>query len=233
MAGNGNSVDSPLLAPRRWQRLLTSALQRAERSFQRRRRWEDRAAELRRELDKAEEERARAQKEHDAAVSQVLHLIERRPPGLSSGASAAPEQHLPGPALTEPSPEPRPTDEPHLAFFQTPPGAAWKELTMRFLDGHTVSVEARGVTGVFNYTQMGMVDPRSGDPTVQWELLRDFADDHGALYWGSGAARRRLRKRREKLARRLRAFFRIGGDPFRLTDDRRGWRTRFAISSEA
>ena len=40
-------------------------------------------------------------------------------------------------------------------------------------------------------------------------------------------AHRRNQKRRELLAANLRDFFRIEGDPFRLTDDGKGWQALF------
>ena len=114
-------------------------------------------------------------------------------------------------------------------FFPTPPDAHWEDVSIRFVDGHTVSIKAKEAKGVYNYTQMGMASRRNGNPTVQWDLLQIIVDELGILDWSSRKADRKIQKRRELLARNLRHFFRIEGDPFRLTDDRRGWRTRFYI----
>ena len=119
-----------------------------------------------------------------------------------------------------------------MAHFPTPPDATWEEVSIQFRDGHTVSAKVRDAKGVFNYTEMGMVDRKSGNPTVQWQLLRAFADGHGLLDWLSRGADRKNQKRREKLARNLRAFFRIEGDPFTVIEGGRGWQTRFAIGPE-
>lgn len=119
-----------------------------------------------------------------------------------------------------------------MTHFPTPPDATWEDVSIQFRDGHTVSVKASDVTGVFTYAEMGMVDRRSGKPTVQWKLLRAFAAGHGLLDWASREADRKNQKRRELLARDLRAFFRIEGDPFSVMEDGRGWRTRFAICPE-
>ena len=99
-------------------------------------------------------------------------------------------------------------------------------------DGHTVSIKAKTAGGVFNYTQMGMANKKNGNPTVQWELLKVFADERGVLDWSSNKAHRRNQKRRELLAANLRDFFRIEGDPFRLTDDGKGWQALFLISPD-
>ena len=118
-------------------------------------------------------------------------------------------------------------------FFPTPPGARWEHVSIRFKDGHTVSVKVGSAADVYNYTQMGMVNRKNGDPTVQWDLLKTFADEHCVLDWSSKKADRKNQKRRENLGADLRAFFRIDGDPFRRTRDRKGWEARFSISGEA
>ena len=120
-------------------------------------------------------------------------------------------------------------DDGSIIFFPTPPDAAWSNVSIGFIDGHTVSVQVKSEHKVCNYTQMGMANKKNGNPTVQWALLRAFADERGILDWTSHQAHRRNQKRRENLARNLQAFFRIDGDPFRLTDDGRGWEARFRI----
>ncbi len=127
---------------------------------------------------------------------------------------------------------PSPKEDGSTAFFPTPPDAAWGDMSIRFKDGHTVSIKVKSAGGVFNYTQMGMANKKNGDPTVQWELLKVFADEHGVLDWSSNKAHRLNQKRRELLAGKLRDFFRIEGDPFRMTINGKGWQARFLISSD-
>lgn len=127
---------------------------------------------------------------------------------------------------------PSPKDDGSIVFFPTPPDATWGDVSIRFKDGHTVSIKVKSAGGVFNYTQMGMANKKNGDPTVQWELLRTFSDEHGVLDWSSNKADRKNQKRREILATNLRDFFRIKGDPFRLTDDGKGWEALFLISPD-
>jgi hypothetical protein len=116
-----------------------------------------------------------------------------------------------------------------LVLFPTPPDSTWEDVHVRFKDGHTVSIRVKSETGMFNYTQMGMASRKNGNPTVQWELLRTFADEGGTLVWSSSKADRRNQKRREILAANLRCFFQIDTDPFRLTPDRKGWEANFHI----
>ena len=119
-----------------------------------------------------------------------------------------------------------------MAFFPTPPDANWSDVSIRFVDGHTVSIKVKSEQRVFNYTQMGMASQKDTEPTVQWDLLGKFAEEYGLLDWNSRHADPRNQKRRENLARNLRSFFRIEGDPFRLTDDGKGWQARFRISPD-
>ena len=117
-------------------------------------------------------------------------------------------------------------------FFPTPAGIGWSDVVIRFVDGHSVSVAAGEITRTFHYAQMGMADGRNAKPTRQWELLRAFAQGYGVLTWKSRDADRRNQKRREYLARDLKAFFRIDGEPIVLTDDGKGWRTVFRIEAD-
>jgi hypothetical protein len=63
----------------------------------------------------------------------------------------------------------------------------------------------------------------------QWQLLHLLADHHGMLTWKSLDACRKNQKRKELLARDLKAFFRIEGEPIMLTEDSKGWQTRFHL----
>ena len=78
-----------------------------------------------------------------------------------------------------------------IDFFPTPAGATWGQVKLRLVDGHTVSVAVGAAHGVFNYAQLGMANRKSGNPSVQWELLRLFAQGSGVLTWRSPGAERR------------------------------------------
>lgn len=123
-----------------------------------------------------------------------------------------------------------PAPDQETTFFPTPAEAGWSHLQMRFVDGETLSVRVGEVTAVVNYTQMGMASAKNGRPTVQWELLRLFADSHGQIDWSNRAANHKLQKRKNLLARHLRQFFRIEGDP--IVSQGNGWQTQFRIQSD-
>ena len=127
---------------------------------------------------------------------------------------------------------PCPKADNSMVFFPTPPEATWRDVAIRFVDGHTISVQAKAERRVCNYTQMSMANRKNGEPTIQWALLRAIAEERGVLDWDSHQAHRRNQKRREILARNLRNFFHIEDDPFCLTEDGKGWRARFLISPD-
>jgi hypothetical protein len=120
-----------------------------------------------------------------------------------------------------------------MAFFPTPADASWSNVRIRFLDGHSVSISVRGITGTLHFSQMGMADRRNAKPTQQWELLRAFSKYYGQMTWDHRDATPKNQKRREYLARNLKTFFRIDGEPIVLTEDKKGWRTVFAIEPDA
>jgi len=182
----------------------------------------------RRVLDEALEDCRRAQEVLDRETDRLLRLAEGAGPEVERHESHLPPSPLPSGA----APDSTPKEGTPMAHFPTPPGAVWEEVGIRFRDCHTASIGIRDVDRVFHYSQMGLVDRRDSSPTVEWQLLRDFATNHGLLHWGSRQASRKLKKRRERLACGLRAFFGIKGDPFELTGDRQGWQTRFSVSPE-
>lgn len=114
--------------------------------------------------------------------------------------------------------------------FPTPAGTSWAMVSIRFLDGETVSIKVGDQAGKYLFSEMGMADGRNKRPTKQWDLMRVFARRGGILTWGNAEADRRNQKRREKLAENLKEFFGIAGEPIVLSDDKKGWRVTFSVS---
>lgn len=122
-----------------------------------------------------------------------------------------------------------PQSSPSTPRFPTPPDATWRDVRIRFVDGHTISIGLKSAHRSLNYAEIGMADGRNGRPSKQWDLLREFARGQGLMTWQSPGACRKNQKRRELLGKSLAAFFRIEGDPIELTKDGQGWQTRFRI----
>lgn len=116
--------------------------------------------------------------------------------------------------------------------FPTPNGSRWSDVEMRFSDTEKISVTIGDQRQVLTYSQLGLVDSRSGKPNMQWQLLQKFARGHGIMTWLSPDACRKNRKQRELLNKSLQQFFDIVGEPIELTDDRKGWRCVFKLRSE-
>lgn len=126
-----------------------------------------------------------------------------------------------------------PADETKAGIrFPTPAGTIWGDVTIRFLDGHRVSVRCKTESGVFNFTDMGMVDRRKGEPDVQWGLLYALAAGHGRMNWRSSEARRENAKRKQTLNERLAAFFGIDGEAITWDKHAKNYLCRFTLQPE-
>lgn len=122
---------------------------------------------------------------------------------------------------------PDPNADEGMVFFPTPAEAKWEDVSIRFIDRHSVYIDVQGVTGKYHCTQMGMASKKNAKPTVQWLLLETFAEGYGSLDWRNRKADRKNQKRKETLVANLRRFFRIEGDPFVIEAD--GWHAHFTI----
>jgi len=119
-----------------------------------------------------------------------------------------------------------------VARFPTPPRSTWRDVRMKFFDGETVSIKVGSVTQRCTYLEMGFADKRRKQPNLQWELLRTFALNHGELTWTSRGASRRNQARCRRLAKTLRAYFGIAGEPIVFEETLQGWRVAFGIESD-
>ena len=100
----------------------------------------------------------------------------------------------------------------------------WKDITIKFVDGHRVRVTCKGTTGIFNFSQMGMNDSRNGEPNEQWKLLASFAEERGDLTWNNSKATRLNKKRKQTLKDTLQKFFGMPDvDPFEDYKDDKGY----------
>lgn len=113
--------------------------------------------------------------------------------------------------------------------FPTPPGAAWHDLTIVFRDGHTVVASIGSIREAYTFQNMGMVNQNSLSPDEQWQLLYHFAEEMGVFTWKNKHADHRNKKRKERLAARLKAFFGIPGNPFAYRKDNGGWEAVFNV----
>lgn len=118
------------------------------------------------------------------------------------------------------------------ATFPTPPGSAWHDLTLVFRDGHTLVASMGAVRKIYTFQDMGMVDRRTLLPDAQWLLLCHFAEEMGVFTWTSKHADHRNKKRKERLAAKLKAFFGIEEEPFAYRKEDGGWEAIFSVRTE-
>jgi len=94
------------------------------------------------------------------------------------------------------------------------PNTRWKDITIKFKDGHTVNIEAKDLNVCVNYKDMGFEDERSRLPNKQWKLLQLLAHYKGELFWGQPGADEKVKKKKQLLADTLKVYFQIEEDPF-------------------
>lgn len=128
-------------------------------------------------------------------------------------------------------PEP---DSGGMVHFDTPAGISWSGITIKFVDGHTVSIHTTKSHGRYNYTQMGLANNRNGNPTVHWTLLRDFAENRGIIDNTSpkDTPFHHMPKRKQDLSKKLRQFFRLTNDPIEYLKEEGCYRCLFTIKPE-
>ena len=126
-------------------------------------------------------------------------------------------------------PEP---DSGGMVHFDTPAGINWSGITIKFIDGHTVSIRTTKSHGQYNYTQMGMANTRNGNPTIPWELFRAFAESRGEIDWQSQHASFKVKDQKPRLSKKLREFFRLTDDPIEYLKEEGCYRCLFTIKPE-
>jgi hypothetical protein len=76
---------------------------------------------------------------------------------------------------------------PTSTFIKTHPDAKWEDLTIKFINGHDVSIEYNGRTVKrSDYKEMGFEDSKTHRPNKQWEFLRLLSKTKGTITWASG-----------------------------------------------
>jgi len=113
--------------------------------------------------------------------------------------------------------------------FPTPAGTAWHDLSIIFRDGHTLVAAIGSLRAAYTFQDMGMVNRKNLSPDEQWRLLYHFAEEMGVFTWKSKYADHRNKKRKGRLAARLKAFFGIPGSPFAYRKEDGGWEAIFNV----
>lgn len=112
----------------------------------------------------------------------------------------------------------------------------WRDVRMRFFDGHTLSVTIGGKTERVMFSEMGFASKSNKMPNVQWGLLVDFANAENATLFKEDYAAKEIesvKQRVKRLRKALCTFFGIDANPIESIEQDRGWRITFSVMPES
>jgi hypothetical protein len=107
-----------------------------------------------------------------------------------------------------------------------PPGRRWQDVSMTFTGPQTINLTAAGQSRIVGPADLGMGRMNSAKPTIQWELLQQFAEHGGRLPTGAPSAQ----KQKQALSAKLCASTGIAEDPIVAEDGY--YQTLFEIEGE-
>lgn len=118
-----------------------------------------------------------------------------------------------------------------------PKSSFWRDVNIRFTDGHTVRITVNGKAESLNYSQLGaaFTNKRNGNPTVQWAFLRGLAKHKGNLDKLTIHATKvgGLKQTISRTNRGLSKFFGIEGQAITAWERGYGWQAQFTIRDES
>jgi hypothetical protein len=113
--------------------------------------------------------------------------------------------------------------------FRHSGSAGWADLTIRFEEAELISVSLLGARKQrMRPADIGLASRTTGEMDQQWGLLYAFALGGGEMTRQSSRASPLNQKRKERLVKKLKAFFQLPGEPILSTSDG-GWRTVFRV----
>lgn len=119
-----------------------------------------------------------------------------------------------------------------IATYLLPQNATWESLDIQFIDGHFVKVSyPKMESKKFDFKDMGFINTKTNRPDRKWELLREMADNGGALTndkWD----RRFSRNIKYDLNERLKKFFGMKENPIPHYTKKNGYRARFTLRGD-
>jgi hypothetical protein len=129
-------------------------------------------------------------------------------------------------------------DDKKFDSHQFPSDLRWEEITIQFLNGEEVIIKFRGSPRQTTAEEMGFQDKKKKSPNVQWKLLSQLASHDGELSWTNNRDLSQkdidsIKKRKQKLADALKAYFGIKDDPFRSYRNGKSYRMKIALVPEA
>jgi hypothetical protein len=151
--------------------------------------------------------------ETDRAVklSALLHRAERRFPEI--------EGHGAEPRVKSKSPPSR---------IHIPGGTNWSDVTIGFIDEHSVQIEVAGDRYTRGYEDAGFSDRRTSKPNHAWAMLRVFAEKGALRRPDATKGISKLEKTVSDLRKRLRTLIPIDGNPIEFGESK-SYRVTFTL----
>jgi hypothetical protein len=107
----------------------------------------------------------------------------------------------------------------------------WNELRVCLVNQRTVRVDVPGRKVRCTSVDLGMVHPRTREPTLAWEMLVTFCEKHGQFTGTRFGTPDATKKVISRLGKELRALFGLSQSPFYPYRTSAGWKTRFDARS--
>ena len=108
----------------------------------------------------------------------------------------------------------------------------WGEISITFVDGHTVQIKARSFAQRFNFAELGMIDRKSAGPNEMWKNLQTLAELGGSVTGHEKYGRRIEKKRISLLRKQLKEIFDLSDDPIPYSQEE-GYVASFSIHPES
>jgi hypothetical protein len=106
----------------------------------------------------------------------------------------------------------------------------WKEIEILFFNEHSVQITVGDQRRTYQYNELGMVDQRSGKPSLAWGMLGLLAEREGVLSHPPAQTDwRTVEKRMQEIRKWLCERFAISSDPLPYVK-RQGYRAEFRIA---
>jgi len=91
----------------------------------------------------------------------------------------------------------------------------WEDISVEMINQHEVRIKIKGQRAYqAGYSDLGMIDKRTREPSVQWKLLNRYAEGKGSLSWNSNAEKKKMKKRKQRMGDELKKYFKQSDTPF-------------------
>ncbi len=114
--------------------------------------------------------------------------------------------------------------------FPSPDGTDWPEIVISILSKDSLAIHTNGMTKRYSAFNIGFTDHRKKDMlNKQWDLLYQFAENHGQISVDSTEYKKGLQKHVQALNKTLKAFCGLSTNPINAYTKKDGWTIKFQI----